>query len=87
MRQSEAKTRHRRVRRRRTTVHRRGATRIRWRQACREEPFTEEQSTLLHLVQEVQKRVRNDADVVRIVRWLVNSGAVMLTGTFAGRHF
>ena len=39
------------------------------------------------LVQEVQKRVRNDAEVVRIIRWLVNSGAVVLTGNFAGRHF
>ncbi|MFN8642468.1 MAG: hypothetical protein U0802_12755 [Candidatus Binatia bacterium] len=33
-------------------------------------------------MQEVQKRVRNDAEVVRIVRWLNRSGAVMLTGTF-----
>jgi len=41
---------------------------------------------MLQLVQEVQKRVRNDAEVVRIIRWLVNSGAVVLTGTFAGRH-
>lgn len=87
MRQPAFKTRQQRARRRRAAVHRHGVVHLRWRQACREEPFTEEQSTLLHLVQEVQKRVRNDADVVRIVRWLVNSGAVMLTGSFAGRHF
>jgi len=42
-------------------------------------------STLLALVQEVQRRVENDADVVRVVRWMVNTGAVVLTGTFAGR--
>jgi hypothetical protein len=41
-------------------------------------------STLLALVQEVQKRFENDADVVRKIRFLVNSGAVVLTGTFAG---
>ena len=41
---------------------------------------------MLQLVQEVQKRVRNDSEVVRIIRWLVNSGAVVLTGNFAGRH-
>jgi hypothetical protein len=79
--------RRQRVRHRRAAVHRRGALRLRWRQACRAEPFDTDRSTLLQLVHEVQKRVRNDADVVRIVRWLVNSGAVMLTGTFAGRHF
>src|SRR5262249_20895097 len=41
--------------------------------------------TLLALVDEVQRHVENDADVVRIIRWMVNSGAVVLTGTFAGR--
>ena len=44
-------------------------------------------STLLSLVQEVQQRVNSDVEVVRIVRWLVNSGTVVLTGSFAGRHF
>ena len=44
-------------------------------------------STLLALVQEVQQRVSNDAEVVRVIRWLVNSGTVVLTGSFAGRHF
>lgn len=44
-------------------------------------------STLLALVQEVQRVVENDADVVRLVRWLVNSGLVVLTGTFAQRRF
>jgi hypothetical protein len=38
-------------------------------------------------VQEIQKRVENDADVVRLVRWMVNSGAIALTGTFAGQRF
>lgn len=41
-------------------------------------------STLLDLVQQVQRVVENDADVVRLVRWLVNSGLVVLTGNFAG---
>jgi hypothetical protein len=40
---------------------------------------------LLALVHEVTRQVENDADVVRIIRWMVNSGAVVLTGTFAGR--
>jgi len=44
-------------------------------------------STLLALVQEVQARFENDADVVRVVRRLVNSGAVVLTGNFAGARF
>ena len=44
-------------------------------------------STLLALVQEIQKRVENDADVVRLVRWMVNSGAIVLTGSFAGQRF
>lgn len=87
MTQAALKTRQRRIRRRRATAHQRGALHIRWRQAARSEPFTTRESTLLQLVQEVQKRVRNDAEVVRIIRWLVNSGAVMLTGNFAGRHF
>jgi hypothetical protein len=41
-------------------------------------------STLLDLVQQVQRVVENDADVVRLVRWMVNSGLVVLTGNFAG---
>jgi hypothetical protein len=44
-------------------------------------------STLLALVQEVQRRYRNDADVVRAIRRMVNSGAVILNGNFAGRRF
>ena len=44
-------------------------------------------STLLALVHEIQKRVENDAEVVRLVRWMVNSGAIALTGTFAGQRF
>jgi malonyl CoA-acyl carrier protein transacylase len=74
-------------RRRRRTVHRHGTLQLRWRQSARKAPLPSDESTLLQLVQEVQKRVRNDAEVVRIVRWLVNSGAVVLTGSFAGRHF
>jgi len=87
MKQALQKVRQQQTRRRRATLHRRGAVRIRWRQATRNEPLETRESTLLQLVQEVQKRVRNDAEVVRIIRWLVNSGAVMLTGNFAGRHF
>lgn len=44
-------------------------------------------STLLALVQEVQRVVENDADVVRLVRWMVNSGLVVLAGNFAQRRF
>ena len=72
---------------RRKTPQRHGTLQFRWRQSARVRPLPSDESTLLQLVQEVQKRVRNDAEVVRIVRWLVNSGAVVLTGTFAGRHF
>lgn len=43
-------------------------------------------STLLALVQDVQRRCENDADVVRVVRRLVNSGRVVLTGNFAGQR-
>jgi hypothetical protein len=87
MKQAATKVGSLRVRRRRKTLHRHDTLRFRWRQAARNAPLPSDESTLLQLVQEVQKRVRNDAEVVRIVRWLVNSGAVMLTGTFAGRHF
>jgi hypothetical protein len=44
-------------------------------------------STLLALVWDLQQQVENDADVVRIIRWMLNTGAVVLTGTFAGRTF
>jgi len=44
-------------------------------------------STLLALVQEVQQRAHSDAEVVRVVRWMVNSGVVVLCGNFAGRRF
>jgi hypothetical protein len=87
MKQAATKVGHLRARRRRKTLHRHGTLQFRWRQAARVHPLPSDESTLLQLVQEVQKRVRNDAEVVRIVRWLVNSGAVVLTGTFAGRHF
>ncbi|HSQ00741.1 MAG TPA: hypothetical protein VL049_26250 [Candidatus Dormibacteraeota bacterium] len=88
MKQPATKVRQLRTRRRRTTTrHRHGPLRFRWRHASRSARLPADESTLLQLVQEVQKRVRNDAEVVRIVRWLVNSGAVVLTGTFAGRHF
>lgn len=42
-------------------------------------------STLLELVQTIQKQVASDVEVVTIVSWLVNSGAVVLTGNFAGQ--
>jgi hypothetical protein len=66
----------------RTRTHRYhlGIARLRRRRgACR-------RSTLLALVQEVQRRTRTDAEVVRVVRRLVNSGAVILTGNFAGHR-
>jgi hypothetical protein len=43
--------------------------------------------TLLALVQEVQRHFENDADVVRAIRYIVNSGAVVLIGNFAGSRF
>lgn len=86
MKQAATKIGHGQARRRRP-LHPHGTLRFRWREAARSEPLPSDESTLLQLVHEVQKRVRNDAEVVRIVRWLVNSGAVVLTGTFAGRHF
>jgi hypothetical protein len=36
-------------------------------------------TTLLALVREIQKRVENDADVVRLMRWMVDSGAISIT--------
>ena len=43
-------------------------------------------STLLELVQSIQQQVASDTDVVAIVTWLVNTGAVVLTGNFAGQR-
>jgi hypothetical protein len=43
-------------------------------------------TTLLELVQAVQKEVATDTEVVAIVHWLVNTGAVVLTGSFAGQR-
>jgi hypothetical protein len=42
---------------------------------------------LLALVQDLQRRTCSDAEVVRRVRSLVNTGAVVLTGNFAGQRF
>lgn len=67
-------------------VARRRTARIRWRPAGRVASAAGDESSLLQLVREVQQRVRNDAEVVRIVRWLVNAGAVQLPGTYVGRH-
>jgi hypothetical protein len=44
-------------------------------------------STLLRLVLEVGQTARSEAELVRTVRRLVNSGEVVLTGNFAGRRF
>lgn len=68
--------------------HRRSSRRIAGlvdRYGVRVTRHVERGSTLLALVQEVQRHVENDADVVRIIRWMVNTGVVVLTGTFAGR--
>jgi len=76
-----------RQRRRRTALRRRGS---RYARSHCVLPYRSEAprgSTLLALVAEVQQGVQSDAEVVRIVRWLVNSGAVVLTGSFAGAHF
>lgn len=43
-------------------------------------------ATLLTLVQEVQRRAHSDAEVVRVVRWMVNRGVVVLSGNFAGQR-
>jgi hypothetical protein len=42
--------------------------------------------TLLELVQSIQPDVSSDAELVTIVKWLINSGAVVLTGSFAGQR-
>jgi len=41
---------------------------------------------MLALVQEVQRRAHSDAEVVRVVRWLVNHHVVVLSGSFAGQR-
>ena len=41
-------------------------------------------TTLLDLIQVVQQYVASDAEVIAIVTLLVNSGAVILAGNFAG---
>jgi hypothetical protein len=84
----------RRQARRRAVAHRRGRTQAHYQRAryplARHIDSARARgsgSTLLALVQEIQKRVENDADVVRLVRWMVNSDAIVLTGTFAGQRF
>jgi hypothetical protein len=42
--------------------------------------------TLLELVLSIQPQVRSDAELVTIATWLINSGAVVLTGSFAGQR-
>ena len=44
-------------------------------------------TTLLELVQDLQRRTRSEAELMRRVRRLVNNGAVVLTGNFAGQRF
>ena len=44
-------------------------------------------STMLALIQDLQRRTYSDAEMVRRVRSLVNTGAVVLTGNFAGQRF
>jgi len=87
MNRAATRTRQQRVRRRRASLRRRGTAHARWRSAAQHPMAAPRGSTLLSLVQEVQQRVNSDVEVVRIVRWLVNSGTVVLTGSFAGRHF
>jgi hypothetical protein len=43
-------------------------------------------TTLLDLVQAVQDHCSYDAEVVAVITHLVNSGRVVLRGTFAGRR-
>jgi hypothetical protein len=85
MNRAATRTRHQRARRRRAVLRRRGTLHARWSPpAQRSSP---RRSTLLALILELQQRIGDDAEVVRIVRWLVNSGRVVLSGSFAGRHF
>jgi hypothetical protein len=74
-------------RRRRMMARRQATLHARRRRFAAEPLFAPRGSTLLNLVQEVQRQVSNEAEVIRVVRWLVNSGTVVLTGSFAGRHF
>jgi hypothetical protein len=41
-------------------------------------------STMLDLVQAVQDSTRTDAEAVAVIVSLINSGRVVLTGSFAG---
>lgn len=44
------------------------------------------QTTLLNLVQVVQEFARSDDEVVAVSTYLINTGRVVLAGTFAGRR-
>jgi hypothetical protein len=81
------RARQQQLRRRRTMARRQATLHTRQRRFAAEPLLAPRGSTLLALVQEVQRCVSNDAEVIRVVRWLVNSGTVVLTGSFAGRHF
>jgi hypothetical protein len=89
----QANATERKLERRRETAQRRSRAqayylRARYRRLARQaEVNGRRHATLLALVQEIQKRVENDADVVRLVRWMVNSGAVTLSGNFADQRF
>ena len=85
MTRAASRTRRLHVRRRRALLRRRGTVHARWSPPAR--GSAPRRSTLLALVLELQQRISDDAEVVRIVRWLVNSGRVVLIGSFAGRHF
>jgi len=43
-------------------------------------------TTLLELVQTVQDTCTTDAEVVAVITHMVNTGRVILRGTFAGRQ-
>jgi len=43
-------------------------------------------TTLLDLVQAVQDHCRSDAEVVAVIMHMVNTGRVVLCGSFAGRR-
>lgn len=44
------------------------------------------QSTLLELVQIVQRQCRSEREVAKLITRLVNSGRVVLTGSFVGER-
>lgn len=48
--------------------------------------LTSRRTTLLELVQAVQDNCGSDAEVVSAIIYLVNSGGVVLCGTFAGKR-